>query len=360
MGVATNRIGQYDCAALEAVMSQLRILITRLSAIGDAILTLPVLCALRDHFPDAFLAWAAEPGPAAVLRGHACLDELIVVPKGWLKSPRLAWELRSQLRARRFDVTIDPQSLTKSSALAWLSGAQRRLGFARPRGRELSVWFNNELCQPTHTHPGDCQLELLQLLDVRPRDVRFAVPDDPGARAAVEAFLGQSGLDRGFAVINPGASWDSKLWPAERFSQVAAHLGAGGVPAVVVWAGQREAQWAQQIVAGANGHAVLAPATTLPELAALLRRARLYVGSDTGPMHLSAAVGTPCVALFGTTRPEDSGPYGAGHVTIQEYYQAGTSRARRKAANDAMQAISVGRVCEACDQVLARGSGHAA
>jgi ADP-heptose:LPS heptosyltransferase len=96
----------------------------------------------------------------------------------------------------------------------------------------------------------------------------------------------------------------------------------------------------------------------LPELCALLRRTRLFLGSDTGPLHLAAAVGTPCVALFGTTRPEDSGPYGAQHACVQHRYHAGSSRQRRKAANDAMCDISIEMVCEACQSVLDRASAR--
>jgi ADP-heptose:LPS heptosyltransferase len=322
---------------------------------------MPLLCALRRQFPEAFLAWATQPGPARLLQGHECLDELIVVPRGWLKSPRTIWQLRRRLRAGKFDVTIDPQSLTKSACLAWLSGAPRRLGFAAPRGRELSVWLNNELRRPVRPHLVDCQLDLLQALGGgATADVRFEVPRDATAEAAIASFLAAARFDAAFAVINPGAGWDSKLWPAERFAEVAARLGRQhGLPAVVVWAGDREREWAAHIVAGAQGQACLAPPTSLPELAALLRKSRLFVGSDSGPMHLAAAVGAPCVGLFGPTRPEDCGPYGPGHIAVQAYDQAGTSRQRRQASNEALQAISVAMVTEACSQVLTRNSDTA-
>jgi heptosyltransferase I len=332
-----------------------RILITRLSAIGDCILTLPMLCALRRQFPNSLLAWATQPGPAKLLQGHAGLDELIVVDRGWLKSPRTLWGLRRRLRSFRFDVTIDPQGLTKSSALAWLSGARRRIGFASPRGRELSVWLNNDLQRAERPHLVDCQLDLLTCLGVTPGEVQFAVPSDAVAIQAMAAFLEQARTGPEFAVINPGAGWDSKLWPPERFAALAARLGQRfGLPSIVVWAGQRERGWAQEIHAGAQGQAVLAPPTSLPELAALLRQARLLISADSGPMHLAAAVGTRCVGLFGPTRPEACGPYGPGHAIVQAYYQAGTSRQRRQAENLAMQAIDVESVLAACERLLGR------
>src|SRR5271169_2959535 len=106
-------------------MQSPRILIVRLSAIGDAIQTMPVACALRERFPHAFLAWAVERRAAALLRGHEALNELIELPRGWLKSPGGVWRLRQKLRNLQFDVTIDVQSLTKSALLARLSGARR-------------------------------------------------------------------------------------------------------------------------------------------------------------------------------------------------------------------------------------------
>ena len=96
------------------------------------------------------------------------------------------------------------------------------------------------------------------------------------------------------------------------------------------------------------------------ELTALLRSANLYLGSDTGPMHLAAAVGTRCVGLFGSTRPEDSGPYGEGHICLQAWYQSGTCRKRRKASNDAMRAITVEETCRACERILLRNTSSAA
>ncbi|MDA1049633.1 MAG: glycosyltransferase family 9 protein [Planctomycetota bacterium] len=332
-----------------------RILISRLSAIGDCVLTTPLLCALRDHFPSAHIAWVTERVSAMVLAGHPALDELIVVPKGWLKSPAEIRQLRSQLRARRFDIAIDPQGLTKSSIVTWLSGAKRRIGFHKPRGREFSRWFNRELVTPTKTHIVDAQLELLKPLGVHNPVVQFALPVIPEVEGKVDAMIHAAHLDCDFVAVNPGAGWDSKLWSAYRYGRVARSLGERHqLPSFVLWSGERERAWAEQIVACSGGRAVLAPPTTLPELAAVLRRARMFVGSDTGPLHIAAAVGTPCVGLFGTTRPEDCGAYGPQHVHLQKRYQDGTSRGRRRANNDAMLEIDVESVVTACQQLLER------
>ena len=330
-----------------------RILITRLSAIGDCIHTMPLVGVLRRRFPDAFIAWATQRVPATLLRDYPGLDEILVVPRDWMKSWTEVRRLRRQLRERQFDMAIDPQSLTKSAALGWLSGAELRVGFAAPQGRELSPWLNNRIVQPQCSHVVDRYLELLRpIVGSIQRTARFELSRRP--QATISEFVRKLELRR-FAVINPGAGWDSKLWLPDRFGQVACHLGqVHRLRTVVVWAGDRERQAAEEIARHAKGFARLAPETDLPELADLLQQATLCVSGDTGPLHLAAAVGTACVGLYGSTQPEICGPYGKQHGTVQAYYQDGTSRQRRRAQNDAMQAIEAAHVMQRCDEVLAR------
>ena len=331
-----------------------RILITRVSAVGDCILTLPVLCALRRNYPDAMLAWVAEPGPAQLLEGHPDLDHLVIAPKRWLKPPATIRQLRRQLRELKIETVLDPQSLTKSSALGWLSGASRRIGFARPRGRELSGLLNHENHPAVAPHIVDAQLELLTRLGIESSHAEFRLPTVPEAEQTADRFLREAHLGRGFVALNPGAGWESRVWPAEHYGLLARSLGEQlNIPSTVVWAGGDEHRAAERIREKSAGHAVLAPRTSLRELAALLRRARLFVGSDTGPLHLAGAVGTRCVGLYGTTHPSASGPYGRAHRVVQEYFQEyRTSRARRAAANHAMQAITPEQVFECCDRML--------
>ncbi len=314
-----------------------------------------MLSAIRAAYKSAFIAWIVERPTDQLLAHHHALDELIVAPRGWMKSPLAIWKLRRQLKALRFDVAIDPQSLTKSAVLAWISGATLRIGFRPGVGRELAPWLNNCSIEPAKPHVVDRQLELLKPLGIREPGVTFDMPHDAVAAETIDHFIRTAHLGCGFAVINPGAGWESRLWPSDRFGSVARHLGhERGLPSVVTWAGEREREWARRIVAHSGGHALLAPPTTLVELSALLRRAKMFVGCDTGPMHLAVAIGTRCVVLHGTTRPEISGPYGPDHITIQAYYQSGTSRQRRRASNDAMRAIQVEQVCAACDRLVDR------
>ena len=201
-----------------------RILIVRLSAIGDVIQSMPIACALRERFPQAFLAWAVEERAGQLLEGHETLDQLITLPHGWLKSPGGVWRLRRLLRDLHFDVAVEAQGLTKAAILAWLSGARRRIGFGVPWGRELSRWFNTETVDTPGPHIVQRNLQLLRPLGILSPTARFLVPEHPGDRQTAEQTIGRAGLEHGYASINAGAGWPSKLWPADRFAAVARHL----------------------------------------------------------------------------------------------------------------------------------------
>jgi lipopolysaccharide heptosyltransferase I len=340
-----------------------RILIVRLSAIGDVIHSLPVLNALRAAMPGAMLAWAVESPAAPILRDHPSLDELIVLPRGWLKFPRGVWKLRQKLRRLAFDVTIDPQSLTKSALVAWFSGAPRRIGFGDDKGRELSTWLNTELVSTKAAHVIDCNLALLKPLGVVYPEVEYRIHENDDDGAFARAVIRDGLLESGFAIINTGAGWASKRWPLERHAGVARHLGRHhGLPSLVVWAGEEERRMAEQVVANSAGYAQLAPETSLGELAALQRRARIFVSSDTGPLHLAVAVGTPSVALHGTTSAKRNGPYGPGHIALQATkLERPLLRNRKRSSNELVKAIAVEQVCTACDEILSgRGQDVAA
>jgi heptosyltransferase-1 len=333
----------------------MNILIVRLSAIGDAIHGLPVLCALRDYFPRARLTWVVEQRAATVLRGHSALDRLIELPRRWWRNPLTVLRLRRDLRAIRPEVAIDLQGLTKSAAVAKLSGAGLRIGFAKPEGREFSRLLNNRRVTTSTTHVVDRYLELLRPLGIDRPEVRFDVPQRSEDEASMGRLIRERGLGAGFAIINPGAGWASKRWPTDRYSAVARYLGQQRhLRSLVVWAGAEERAWADQIITTSAGMAQMAPVTSLSELAELCRRARLFIGSDTGPLHLAAAVGAVCVGLYGPMPAERNGPYGAGHVALQNARVMGSSRSRRSATNESMLAISAEDVCRACDQILDR------
>jgi ADP-heptose:LPS heptosyltransferase len=310
------------------------------------------------------LSWIVGEAAGSLLQGHEALDELITVPRRWLKSPKGLWWIRGRLRRMRLDVAIDAQGLTKSALAAWLSGAKRRIGFGSCLGREQSKWLNTEFVLPTSQHVIDCHLELLRPLGIQSAAVRFGIPEAECDAQAAEKMICEAGFDDGaFAIVNPGAGWPSRLWPPTRYAELVGYLGrVHGCPSFVVWAGEEERAWAKQIVAGSDRHACLAPSTTLRELAALTRRSRLFISSDTGPMHLAVAVGTSCVSLHGPTLAEHSGPYGKEHIVVQKAALGDRFDPRRKTiSNVLMKAISAKVVCEACDRLLSRSqAGRAA
>ena len=340
-----------------------RILIVRLSSIGDVVAGLPVLCALRDALPEAHLAWIVEDWAAALLEGHSALDEIIRLPRRWFED---SWyrpaqflatltQLRRQFGSRGFDVAIDVQGLTKSALTAWMSGAAHRIGFGGVDGRQQSRWFNNVLVEPRSTRVAERNLELLRPLGVTASGVHFRLPDYPTETSSMEHYLKETGLERGgFVLVAPGSACAERLWPAERFAAVATRIGQRyNIPSEVLWAGSRERQWALQISDASAGHARVAPPTSLAELAALARRASLFIGADTGPLHIAAAVGCTCVSLHGPTSAGRTGPYGAQHIAIQSGSAPAPAVPRPK-DRPPMKAISVEEVFEACDTVLKR------
>ena len=332
-----------------------RILLVRLSAIGDVIHAMPLACALREHFPQAFLVWAVEQRAGDLIEGHAAIDQRIVLPRGWLRSPAGVWQLRKQLKGLAFDTAIDAQGLTKSAVVAWLSGAEQRIGMGGRWGREISRWLNNQLVDGGELHAIERGLKLLEPLGIRSPEVRFDVPATVADQNAAADLIHPLELDDGFVLVASGAGWPSKLWPVDRYAAVAAYVGRRwNLPSLLIWGNDAERARAEQIIAGGEGHALLCPKITLLQLAAIARRACFAIGSDTGPLHLAAAAGAPCIGLYGPWPADKHGPYGPQHINLQEMCLQGTTHQRRHAPPLYMEAIGVGLVREACDRILAR------
>jgi heptosyltransferase-1 len=303
------------------------ILIVRLSALGDVIRALPVLATLRARLPDAEVAWLVEDRAATLLRGHVHIDRLVEFPRRrWQAALLRPWRwpgaLREMvglvltLRRPRLDVSIDLQGNLKSGILVGLAGAARRLGFARGTGREANFLFQNErVVVGPDVHKMDRGLKLLEpLLGPAPAETRVVVPSSAEESAAVDAFLDEAGLTPGeFVVLHPGTSAFAayKRWPPRRFGELARWLRERtGRPSLVTWTPGEEALL-RDVLAASDGAARASPIWgRLGELTALLGRAGLVVGADTGPPHLAAAMGTPTVVLFGQKDPRLYAPYG--------------------------------------------------
>jgi heptosyltransferase-1 len=331
------------------------IVIVRLSAIGDVLHAVPAAVAIKRAFPKTTIGWAVEGRAADVLAGHPAVDHLFRLPRGWLKSPRAVWSLRRQLRSFAADVAIDMQGLLKSAVATALSGASMRIGHARPTARELAWHAYTHAVTATKPHIIERHGELLAPLGILDAAIEFDMPRWPVSRARVREWLAGARLHGPFAVINPGAGWASKLWPTDRFAAVARGMHERhGLRSAVTWGGSAEQAAAQAIVAKSGGAAVLAPPTTLQDLGELCREARLFISSDTGPLHLAAAVGTPCVGLFGPVPARRNGPYGPQHVNVEPSITLRPAWSDRKTDEHAMAGIHVDRVLAAVDQQMTR------
>jgi heptosyltransferase I len=349
-----------------------RILIVKLSAIGDIIHTLPAVAALRRTYPEAWLAWIVERTGANLLRGNPDLDELIAVDTtawraNWWMGLRHAWYVTRHLRRAGFDLCIDFQGLLKSALFTYMSGAPRRLGFPRQMCREpLSAVFTNlhgPVVDPD-MHVVDQLVELLKPVGVATTERRFTIPLTEADEHFAERVWRELGLrsDVPVVVLHPGAAWETKRWGALNFSRLNdALIRRYQVRTLLTW-GPGEESLIQRVVRGTAYTPAIAPATTLLQLAALIARGRAFVGGDTGPLHLAAAVGTPTVALFGPSNPKRNGPYGPRHVVLHQKLPCSHCYQRTCNHWECLPGIEVDTVVKAVGSLLERdesdGLGH--
>ncbi len=289
-----------------------RILLVRTSALGDIVHCLPVLTALRRELPGATLGWLVEEAMAPLLAGHPDLDALITVRlRPWRKRPLTpaTWRevagLVMALDHFGAEVVLDLMGNHKAGVLGALTLADRRIGLARRYRREPSsaVWISQGVA-PRGVHAVDRALSVLAGLGLATEPADFGgaklFPDAPAPPRRSAAPV----------LIHPGAGWANKVYPAERWGEVARRLAAAGCT-VAALSGPGEEALAARIVAASGGSAAVREAPDLPSLGGALRAARLVLGGDTGPVHLAHALGTPVLALMGPTDPATHGPYGA-------------------------------------------------
>lgn len=347
------------CDIASEVSVPQRILIVKLSSLGDVIHTLPAAQALRRKFPNAHLAWAVERAHAGVLRNQECIDEVIEWNRGTWRSFA---SFIARLRSQTWDLAIDFQGLFRSGFVTRASGAKRRIGYAPTR--ERAHWFYNErITAPTEamhavekslrlleplgaTLPGVPLLRsylgsnsrLLQLNSPGPKSgageratVRRGAHDAAGnllfplsihnaERSAVEGWLGAHRFDASrqrLVILNPHCRKPANIWPAERYSQLAARLLEQPGIRVAVSGGPVARELCDEIAAPLGDRLWRADGMfSLLGSAELIRRASLFVTGDTGPMHIAAAVGAPIVALFGPADPLKTGPYTTDAVVL--------------------------------------------
>jgi len=337
-----------------------RVLITRLSAIGDCILTIPLAVKIKQLWPACHVSWVVDCGAAALLEPHPAIDEVLRIEKRWLTHAGGWSALRSELTSRQFDMVFDPQGLSKSALLGKLCGAKTRVGFDYSHGREIAPLLATHRQRRTVRHMVDTYLQLLAPWCQLPAGAgEFQMPIYTAAVERVEGLLRELGLHSvadcpgsvppDWIAINVGAGWPSKQWPPERFGWIAQELKQRhGLRSLVLWAGDSEQALAEQVITHAADAAVMAPATSLRELAELIRRCAFLVSGDTSALHLASAMHTPCVGLFGPTWSDESGSYGNKHIAIQSSVLPDASRGQRRSSNNSMNAIEISEVLHAC------------
>ncbi len=322
-----------------------RLLIVRLGAMGDVIHGLPAVAALRAAFPGATLGWLIEErwaellctlptprsGPLSAQR--PLVDRVHTVnTRQWRRAPFSAatWERvaanLSDLRAARYETAVDFQGAVRSSLLAQWSGAQVIYGAAQPRENLASMFYSRQVITRGE-HIVEQNLSLAEAVAHHTLEVpKVDLPRDDDADQECDRRLKAQGTQE-FALVNPGAGWGAKQWPTERYG-----------------------------VETASGGAAEAFTGSLTQLVALTRRARLFIGGDTGPMHLAAALGVPVVGIFGPTDPARNGPFGTGSIVLRSP-ASNTSYSHVLRPDDGLLEISSAQVVAAARQLLGERHG---
>ena len=348
-----------------------RLLVVRLSAMGDVIHTLPAVHFLRAAFPHAYIGWLIEErwaellcAPGSPRRGarsalRPLVDEIHTVNlKSWGRSLFSLSTLQSivtvsnDVRDAGYDAAVDLQGAIRSAILARWSKARTVYGAAQPREAPASLWYARKAIA-SGRHVVEQNMSVASALVQRevtflPPDISRDLPSDPASEQRVSERLAAHSIAE-FAILNPGAGWGAKRWPAERYGEVARGLADLGLRSILNY-GPGEEQLVRAAEAASGGTAQ-AMSWTISELIALTRRARLFVGGDTGPLHLAAALRVPVVAIFGPTDPARNGPYGTQSIVLRSA-DSETTHARRAIADDGMLGIRSDAVVRAASDWL--------
>jgi len=316
-----------------------RILLIKLSALGDVVHTLPLLNKLRARYPKARIDWLIASDFAEFIQDNGAVNNVIAFSRDqwttpWRAAPYIgAARLAATLRAARYDLVLDLQGQLRSAAFAFACGAPVRIGFDRPRAdiwktlsrkipneakkhawqgaRELSwLAYTHHIALATlDLHPVERYLAVAPLLGLDDGAPDFSLPIPAEAKTRIDGLLDyyEAGRKR-LAVVAPGTNWDTKAWRSDHFAEVARHLLQKGF-AVALTGSDRERATCEEVARLAPGTVNLAGETTLPELAALIAHATICVTNDSGPMHLAVALDRAVVAVFGPTDPVWAGPY---------------------------------------------------
>ena len=362
-----------------------KILIVRLGAMGDIIHALPAVTGIRAALPDATIGWLvdekwtellAAPGvlasagdsgcpPGAICEQRPLADVVHTVNmKRWGSAwhhPSTLKDIRTkvrEVRAIHYDVALDFQGAIRSALLASVSGAKLTAGFTDPRESPARFFYSERLPRPGEhvieqnyaftalALKGHLDQKQFQLLPPK-------LPHDPTSESWAEAEIRRLGI-ASFAIVNPGAGWGAKQWPPERYGQVAQALAMHNIKTLVN-AAPGEEGLGQTLVDASQGNAFVI-SCTISQLIALTRRARLFIGGDTGPLHLAAALGIPVIGLFGPTDPARTGPFGT-RAAVLRHQESKTTFSHHKQPDEGLLKITAEETIAAARRLL--GSNRA-
>lgn len=350
----------------------MKILIIKLSSIGDVVHTLPALHALRNTYPSAKIDWLVEEEASNILRGHPLLNEVFVIKKkGWLKDFKSQYNIVRKIQHNDYDVVLDFQGLFKSGIWVFLSKGRRRIGF--DNARELSRLFLNER-SPVYDpdiHAVDRYLDLVtSRLDIKVDEIVFPIPITATEKNNISELLKISGIEdkTPFIIINHAARWKTKLWGSEKFASLCNEIiNKFPCKVIIVGASSRKGHKTETpspchlpIKGGEEkGEGVIdfTGKTTLKELAYLMSLSILVITVDSGPMHIAAAMNVPVIAIFGSTAPWRTGPYGSIHTVIRKELSCSPCFSRKCKDMTCMEGIGVEEVIRAVEVQLQKIRG---
>jgi lipopolysaccharide heptosyltransferase I len=350
-------------------MDSQKILVLRLSAVGDVIRTLPVVKALKGHIPSSFISWIVEEPSQAFLKSQPEVDEVILFPrKRWAKGIKSfkgmwgtigeMWGFIIGLRKRRFDVVLDFHGLLKSGLLSFFSGSPKRIGYNRRSSKEGNFLFSNVKVKLPKEKISRFQrnLSLLKGMGLEVKEVNYRLYIPPEDRDYVESFFNTSSapLKRPLIAIHPGTSPKAffKRWMPDQYAQLADRLVRELNTTVLFTWGAEELEWVEGIRREMKEPSLLGPQTeSLTQLGEVYRHCDLYIGGDTGPMHIASLTGIPALVIYGPTDPIENEPFG-NHIKVRK--DVGCNPCHKYSCKElvCLKAISVDEVFKATKEIL--------
>jgi len=289
----------------------------RTDRIGDVLLSTPVIKALRDAYPNAYIAMMVAPAAKDVVQGHSYLDEVFIydkdgLHKSWAGSVRFALNLKKN----KFDLAVVLHPANRAHLVAFLSGIPKRVGYNRKMGFLLTDRLSHTK-QLGHKHESEYSLDMVRYLGVEPQDKDLFMPIRPESEVWVGQLLRKEGIQEADSLlaIHPGAGCPSKIWPSERFAEAADKLIDKYGFKVLLISGPKDINLAGKVIKNLRHPAVnLAGKTSVSQLASVFKRCRLVISNDSGPVHIASGVGVPVISIFGRNQkglgPARWGPRG--------------------------------------------------